>query len=65
MGNVARIRQDFVEVPRDLWESLLETVDTLADEAELESIRRGLEDIRQGRLLTKAAFVRRHPHLAR
>ena len=65
MGNVARTRQDFVEVPRDLWESLLETVDTLADEAELESIRRGLDDIRQGRLLSKAEFLRRHPHLAR
>ena len=64
-GNVASARKEFVKVPRDLWESLLETVDTLAAEAELKSIRRGLDDLRWGRLISKAAFVRRHPHLAR
>jgi len=65
MGNVARVRQDFVKVPRDLWETLLETVDTLADGEELKSIRRGLDDVRRGRLLSRAEFLRRHPHLAR
>jgi len=62
---VARVRQDFVKVPRDLWESLLERVDTLADGEELESIRRGSDDIRDGRLLSKAESLRLRPHLAR
>ncbi len=65
MGNVARARQEFVKVPLDVWESLLETVDSLADGEELESIRRGLDDIRNGRLLSKSEFLRRHPNLAR
>ena len=62
---MARATRDVVEVPTFLWESLLETVDALADRAELESIRRGLQDIRAGRILTKAEFLRRRPHLSR
>ena len=62
---MARATRDVVEVPTFLWESLLETVDALPDRAELESIRRGLQDIRAGRILTKAEFLRRHPHLSR
>jgi len=65
VSTVTRAAQDVVEVPRPLWESLLETMDALADRAELESVRRGLEDIRHGRILTKAEFLRRHPHLRR
>jgi len=63
MGSVARVRRELVTVPRDVWERLLETIDALADEAELESIRRGLEDLRRGRVLSESEFLRRHPHL--
>jgi len=62
---MARSAGEVVEIPLPVWESLLETLDALADRVELESIRRGLEDIRRGRVLTKAEFLRRHPHLAR
>jgi len=63
--NVARVRQGVVEVPRELWDGVLETVDALADEAEMESIRKGIADIRSGRVISKAEFLRRHPHLPR
>ena len=65
LRSVARAARDIVEVPRPLWESLLETLDTVTDRAELESIRQGLEDIRRGRVLTKAEFLRRHRSLPR
>ena len=65
LSSVTRAGSDVVEVPRKVWDSLLETMDVLADRAELEAIRRGIDDLRQGRTLTKAEFLRRNPHLRR
>jgi len=39
------------------------SMDGLADRGELRSIRRGIEDLRRGRGLTKSRFLGRRPHL--
>lgn len=63
MEGVARTSKDTVTLPRSVLEGLIETLDALSQPGELEAIRRGLDDIRGGRLLTEEPFLARHPRL--
>ena len=46
-----------VSIPRPLYESLLETLEVLSDKSEIESIRRGIQDIRKRRTYSEEDFL--------
>jgi PHD/YefM family antitoxin component YafN of YafNO toxin-antitoxin module len=54
---------DMVTIPRHVYETLLETIEVLSDKAEIESFKRGIEDIRAGRTATEKEFLARHKGL--
>jgi PHD/YefM family antitoxin component YafN of YafNO toxin-antitoxin module len=54
---------DMVTIPRNVYETLLETLEVLSDKAEIESIKRGIEDIRCGRTSTEKEFLSKHKGL--
>ncbi len=47
---------EMVSIPRPLYESLLETLEVLSDKSEIESIRRGIQDIRKRRTYSEEDF---------
>ncbi|MCK4948939.1 MAG: hypothetical protein KAS60_02455 [Thermoplasmata archaeon] len=48
---------EMVSIPRPLYESLLETLEVLSDKSEIESIRRGIQDIRKRRTYSEEDFL--------
>jgi len=46
-----------VSIPRPLYESLLETLEVLSDKSEIESIRRGIRDVRKKRTHSEEDFL--------
>jgi PHD/YefM family antitoxin component YafN of YafNO toxin-antitoxin module len=54
---------EMVTIPRNVYETLLETLEVLSDKAEIESIKRGIEDIRAGRIISEREFLKRHKGL--
>ncbi len=52
-----------VSIPRPLYESLLETLEVLSDKSEIESIRRGIQDIRKKRVHTEEDFLEMYEDL--
>lgn len=54
---------EMVTIPRQLYESLLETLETLSDRAEIESIKRGIEDVRNDRIFSEEEFMRMYKEL--
>ena len=57
MTEVSSADIEMVTIPRHLYESLLETLETLSDSAEIESIKRGIEDIRKDRVFSEEVFM--------
>ncbi|MCJ2557079.1 MAG: hypothetical protein LN415_08260 [Candidatus Thermoplasmatota archaeon] len=54
---------EMVSIPRPLYESLLETLEVLSDKSEIESIRRGIQDIRKKRVHTEEDFLEMYEDL--
>jgi len=54
---------EMVTIPRNVYETLLETLEVLSDKAEIESIKRGIEDIRTGRVMSEEEFLKKHKWL--
>jgi PHD/YefM family antitoxin component YafN of YafNO toxin-antitoxin module len=54
---------EMVTIPRSLYEALLETIETLADKEEMESIKRALEELRRGDTISEADFLKKHRDL--
>ncbi|MFQ6128209.1 MAG: hypothetical protein ACE5QW_04835 [Thermoplasmata archaeon] len=54
---------EMITIPRRLYETLPETLEVLSDRAELESIRRGIEDIKKNRTYTEEGFLELCKHL--
>jgi PHD/YefM family antitoxin component YafN of YafNO toxin-antitoxin module len=54
---------EMVTIPRNVYETLLETLEVLSDKAEIESIKRGIEDIRAGRVSSEKEFLKKHKGL--
>lgn len=54
---------EMVTIPRHVYETLLETLETLSDKAEIESIKHGIEDIRAGRVSSERKFLAKHKDL--
>ena len=52
-----------VTIPRNVYETLLETLEVLSDKAEIESIKRGIENIRAGKVMSKEEFLKKHKWL--
>ncbi|MCK4457865.1 MAG: hypothetical protein KAW39_09020 [Thermoplasmata archaeon] len=48
---------EMVSIPKPLYESLLETLEVLSDKSEIESIRRGIRDVRKKRVHTEEDFL--------
>lgn len=48
---------EMVSIPKPLYESLLETLEVLSDKSEIESIRRGIQDIRKRRIHSGEDFL--------
>lgn len=48
---------EMVSIPKPLYESLLETLEVLSDRSEIESIRRGIQDIRKKRTYSEEDFL--------
>lgn len=48
---------EMVSIPRHFYESLLETLEVLSDKSEIESIRRGIQDIRKKRTYSEEDFL--------
>jgi PHD/YefM family antitoxin component YafN of YafNO toxin-antitoxin module len=55
---------EMVTIPRNVYETLLETLEVLSDKAEIESIKRGIEDIRAGRVMSEEEFLKKHKWLS-
>jgi len=54
---------EMVSIPRPLYESLLETLEVLSDKSEIESIRRGIQDIRKKRVRSEEDFLEMYEDL--
>lgn len=50
-------RIEMVTIPRQFYESLLETIEVLSDKEEIESIKRGIENIKRGRVYSEKEFL--------
>jgi len=48
---------EMVSIPRRFYESLLETLEVLSDRSEIESIRRGIRDVRKKRTYSEEDFL--------
>ena len=48
---------EMVSIPRHSYESLLKTLEVLSDKSEIESIRRGIQDIRKKRTYSEEDFL--------
>lgn len=55
---------EMVSIPKPLYESLLETLEVLSDRSEIESIRRGIRDIRKKRTYSEEDFLEMYKDLA-
>lgn len=55
---------EMISIPKPLYESLLETLEVLSDKSEIESIRRGIQDIRKKRVHTEEDFLEMYEGLA-
>jgi len=54
---------EMVTIPRTLYETLLETIEVLADKEDMESIKRGIDDIRNGNVISEEDFLKAHSDL--
>ncbi|MCJ2563183.1 MAG: hypothetical protein LN417_03725 [Candidatus Thermoplasmatota archaeon] len=54
---------EMVSIPKPLYESLLETLEVLSDKSEIESIRRGIQDIRKKRTYSEEDFLEMYKDL--
>ncbi len=54
---------EMISIPRPLYESLLETLEVLSDKSEIESIRRGIQDIRKRRTYSEEDFLEMYKDL--
>ena len=54
---------EMVTIPRNVYETLLETLEVLSDKAEIESIKRAIENIRAGKVMSKEEFLKKHKFL--
>ena len=63
MAHAATSEIEMVTIPRNIYETLLETLEVLSDKAEIESIKRGIEDIRAGRVMSEEEFLKKHKWL--
>ncbi len=54
---------EMVSIPKPLYESLLETLEVLSDKSEIESIRRGIQDIRKRRTYSEEDFLEMYKDL--
>ena len=63
MANAATSEIEMVTIPRNVYETLLETLEVLSDKAEIESIKRGIENIRAGKVMSKEEFLKKHKWL--
>ncbi len=57
MTEVSSADVEMVTIPRHIYESLLETLETLSDRVEIESIKKGIEDIRNDRFFSEEEFM--------
>jgi PHD/YefM family antitoxin component YafN of YafNO toxin-antitoxin module len=63
MAHAGTSEIEMVTIPRNVYETLLETLEVLSDKAEIESIKRGIEDIRAGRVMSEEEFLKKHKWL--
>lgn len=54
---------EMVTIPRQFYESLLETLEVLSERSELESIKKGIADIRKKRIISEKEFLKAHSDL--
>ncbi|MCK4367904.1 MAG: hypothetical protein KAW84_08175 [Thermoplasmata archaeon] len=54
---------EMVSIPRHFYESLLETLEVLSDKSEIESIMRGIQDIRKKRTYSEEDFLEMYEDL--
>lgn len=54
---------EMVTIPRQFYESLLETLEVLSEKSELESIKKGIGDIRKKRVISEKEFLKSHSDL--
>ena len=54
---------EMVTIPRQFYESLLETLEVLSKRSELESIKKGIEDIKKKRIISEKEFLNAHSDL--
>jgi len=54
---------EMISIPKPLYESLLETLEVLSDKSEIESIRRGIQDIRKRRVRTEEDLLEMYKDL--
>jgi len=63
MAHAEAAEIEMVTIPRNVYETLLETLEVLSDKAEIESIKRGIEDIKAGRVMSEEEFLKKHKWL--
>jgi len=54
---------EMVTIPRHFYETLLETLEVLSNKAEIDSIKRGIEDIRKKRTYSEKEFLESYENL--
>ncbi|MEA3282403.1 MAG: hypothetical protein U9Q68_07565 [Euryarchaeota archaeon] len=57
MTEVSSADVEMVTIPRHIYESPLETLETLSDRVEIESIKKGIKDIRNDRVFSEEEFM--------
>ena len=56
-------KQELIQIPKDEYESMKETIEILSNKKLVKSIKEGIEDIKNGRYITFEDFKKKH-HLS-
>ena len=53
-------KQELIQVPKEEYESMKETIEILSDKKLMKEIKQGIEDIKKGKHVTFESFKRKH-----
>ena len=56
-------KQELIQIPKDEYESMKETIEILSNKKLMKSIKEGIEDIKNGKYITFEDFKKKH-HLS-
>ena len=53
-------KQELIQVPKEEYESMKETIEIMSDKKLMKGIKQGIEDIKKGKYVTFEDFKKKH-----